>query len=156
MRTLVALAVVPAACLSVASGCGSGKRDSPAAEDAVQSYLRAVYHLDGPGACAQLSDEGQHDLVDLASFGDSGPRAATCPDAIGLLGSAGSLDFAAAGVMDFDRVRVNPAGSSTETVEAGDDSAVVRVNRSEKTVTVRRKREAWVVEALDFSDVPGG
>jgi hypothetical protein len=159
MRALVALTVVSAACLNVASGCGgssSTAADSPGAEDTVRSYLRAVFDLDGPGACAQLSDTAREELVDAASLGSSGPRAATCPDAIALLGSIGSLDHAAAGVMDFDRVGADAADSSIETVESKDDSAVVRVDRSEKTVAVRKEGETWVVEALDFSDVPGG
>ena len=155
-----AIGVLVAACLANAGGCGGSDQTAPdtrGAERATRDYLRAVFELDAGRACSQLSSEARADLVEAASIDDpAAPPITTCRQAVTFLGSIGSLDRAAAGVMDADDVTSDAASASIETVDAAGDSVVLRVNESEKTVALTQRDGSWTIDELDFSDVSGG
>ncbi len=136
--------------------CGGYGPDPSQAEATVRAYLQGVYAWDDDAACGQLSDPAEADLVEVATFPGPPESPADCAEALALLGSIGSLDRVAAGVMDLDRVHGDGADQSIEVVDVESSSATLRVAGSEKTVTVSASDGGeWLIDRLDFSDVPG-
>jgi hypothetical protein len=152
-----AIGVLLTACLGSLGACADSENPSaPGAERATRAYLRAVFDNDDATACAQLGKQAQADLVDYASIdAPEAPHVSNCPQALTFLTTYGSLDLAAAGVMDHDAVTADAAAAPIETVRAGGDSAVLRVAHSDKTVALSQASGRWTIDALDFSDVPG-
>jgi hypothetical protein len=146
-----------AAAATVLAGCGSDPRPPKPAEARaivapVQLYLANLYSGEFSVACDQLDSAAQDGVVDYLNDAIPHPHAANCREALALFLKFGSLDTAAAGVMDKRR-RMRWWKAPVEAVEIEGDEATARANRSRKLVHLERDGHDWKIHSLDFSDV---